>query len=163
MANLGLRKALRTLGIKSIVTPVGDRHVSHAMGLHHAIVGGEQSGHIILGEYLPTGDGLLTALHVLKTVSEEKKSFSTLVHWMKKFPQVLLNVPVKERAPLEALPQVRKKIERIEKILGDNGRVLVRYSGTEPLLRIMLEGPNKPKLDGYAREIADLVVEAVGV
>jgi phosphoglucosamine mutase len=157
MANLGLRKALAKLGVKSVVTPVGDRHVSQAMKMHKSVLGGEQSGHIILGEHLPTGDGLLTAVHVLAALVEDRKPFSKMVGWMEKFPQVLLNVTVKERVPLEKLPDVQKEIKSAEKILGEDGRVLVRYSGTEPLLRIMLEGPNKSMLEKFAANIATAV------
>lgn len=160
MANLGLRQALSRLGLKMITTPVGDRHVSQAMKTHQASLGGEQSGHIILGDYLPTGDGLLTALHVLTVLKESKKPFSHLTSWIKKFPQVLMNVRVKERKPLKSLDGVSTHIESLEKILGSSGRVLVRYSGTEPLLRIMLEGPNEKRLNDYATSIADLVKRA---
>jgi len=160
MANLGLRKALGKLGVRTVTTPVGDRHVSEAMRQKKAVLGGEQSGHIILGEFLPTGDGLLTALHTLAMLKENKQPFSQLTSWIQKFPQVLLNVRVKERRPIEDLKGVSKKIKAIEKELKSNGRVLVRYSGTEPLLRIMLEGPNQKKLNDYAKSIATLVKNA---
>jgi phosphoglucosamine mutase len=127
-----------------------------------AVLGGEQSGHIILGDHLPTGDGLLTSLHVLAAARFYRKPLSALSALMKKYPQVLLNIKVKERIPLEKLPGVKTKIEEIERILGDNGRVLVRYSGTEPLLRIMLEGPDRKQLDFYAGEIAHSLKKAVG-
>ncbi len=160
MANLGFRKALKKLGVRTLTTPVGDRHVSEAMRRHGAVLGGEQSGHIIMGEFLPTGDGLLTALHVLAAIKESGKPLSKLVGFVKKFPQVLLNVRVKERVPLESMAGVSAKIHSIEKTLGENGRVLIRYSGTEPLLRIMLEGPNQADLNKYAASIADLVKKA---
>jgi len=161
MANLGLKKALAKLGVRSVETPVGDRYVSEAMRKHRCVLGGEQSGHIILGRHLPSGDGLLTALHVLLALQEEKKPFSHMVSWIQKFPQVLLNVPVREKRPLGELNGVQKKIDSIEKILGKNGRVLVRYSGTEPLLRIMLEGPDQKQLNGFAGEIAREVTTAI--
>ena len=161
MANIGLRKALARINVRSVETPVGDRHVSEAMRKHGAVLGGEQSGHIILGDHLPTGDGLLTALHVLKAFAEQKEPFSRFAGWMKKYPQVLLNVTVKERRPLDTLDGVSPLIRSIEKGLGKNGRVLVRYSGTEPLLRIMLEGPKRPELDRYASEIASAVKAAM--
>lgn len=160
MANLGLRKALKKMDVRSVVTPVGDRHVSAAMKTHGAVLGGEQSGHIILGDYLPTGDGLLTALHVLQAYMQEKKPFSKMVGWMTKFPQVLLNVPVKKKLPLAAMKGVLEKIADVERRLGDDGRVFVRYSGTEPLLRIMLEGPEKKELERDAADIARLVKAA---
>lgn len=160
MANLGLRLALSRIGVRAIETPVGDRYVSEAMKREGSILGGEQSGHIIMGAYLPTGDGLLTALHVLLIVQKSKKTFSQLVGWMKKFPQVLVNVRVPEKKPISQMNGVQKKIDDIEKTLGQKGRVLIRYSGTEPLLRIMLEGPHKPQLDQYATTIKDGVCGA---
>lgn len=160
MANLGLKKALHKMKIRSIETPVGDRHVSEAMRLHGAVLGGEQSGHIILGRYLPTGDGLLTALHVLSTMKEESKPLSVLASRMTKYPQILLNVPVRERRPLASLNGVERKIHAVEDVLKNEGRVLVRYSGTEPLLRIMLEGRSKQQLIKYAKEIAAAVQHA---
>ncbi len=158
MANLGLKRALGKLGIKTIETPVGDRHVSEAMRHHGAVLGGEQSGHIILGQHLSSGDGLLTALHVISALKKEKKPFSQLIGWMHKYPQVLLNVPVKEKRPLAELNGVHKKIKSIEQSLGSDGRLLVRYSGTEPLLRIMLEGPSKTDLDQMAKDLASDVL-----
>jgi phosphoglucosamine mutase len=160
MANIGFRKAVEKMGLRILTTPVGDRHVSDAMRKHGAVLGGEQSGHIILGEYLPTGDGLLTALHVLAAIKESKKPLSKMVGFVKKFPQVLFNLRVKERIPLESMDGVASHIRTIEKTLGSNGRVLVRYSGTEPLLRIMLEGPDEKKLNAYAQSIANLVKRA---
>lgn len=160
MANIGFRKALSRLGLRILTTAVGDRHVSEAMRKHGAVLGGEQSGHIILGEYLPTGDGLLTALHVLAALKESGRPLSYMTKFVKKFPQVLLNVRVKERVPLESLDGVSSRIKAVEKTLGSNGRALVRYSGTEPLLRIMLEGPNLKKLNEYAGSIAALVKKA---
>jgi phosphoglucosamine mutase len=162
MANLGLKKALKKIGAKVVEVAVGDRYVSEAMRQTGAVLGGEQSGHIILGAHLPTGDGLLTALHTLATMEEEKKPLSKLVAWMKKYPQTLLNVPVKERTPLDKLDGVANLIGGIEKNLGDEGRVLVRYSGTEPLLRIMIEASDKKKCDAYAQQIASSVKLANG-
>ncbi len=160
MANLGLKKALSRLGIRAVQVQVGDRYVSAAMQKHGIVLGGEQSGHIILGEYLPTGDGLLTSLHVAAAMKESGKPLSALVGGMKKYPQVLLNVPVKEKVPLDELDSVPAKIEKIERALGSEGRVLVRYSGTEPLLRIMLEGPDKAEIERHAKEIANAVRNA---
>lgn len=162
MANLGLKKFLKELKIRNVEVAVGDRYVSEGMRKHGAVLGGEQSGHIILGKYLPTGDGLLTSLHVLAATCFYKKPLSVLGGVMKKYPQVLLNMRVKEKIPIEKLGAVKTKIQEIERILGDNGRVLVRYSGTEPLLRIMLEGPEKNQLDFYAGEIAHSVSRSIG-
>lgn len=157
MANLGLKKALKKMGIRAVEVAVGDRYVSEAMKKEGAALGGEQSGHIILGNYLPTGDGLLTAIHVLAYLCEKKQPISKLAAAMKKYPQHLLNVPIKERIPVDLMPGVGPLVRKIEKTLGDNGRVLIRYSGTEPLLRIMLEGPDKNQVVKFANSIADAV------
>ncbi len=162
MANLGLKKFLKDLKVRNLEVAVGDRYVSEGMRKKGAALGGEQSGHIILGDYLPTGDGLLTSLHVLAAARFYKKPLSELAAAMKKYPQVLLNVRVKEKIPIEKMGGVKAKIEEIGRILGEDGRVLVRYSGTEPLLRIMLEGPEKKQLDFYAGEIAHAVTRSVG-
>jgi phosphoglucosamine mutase len=157
MANLGLKKFLSAAKIRPIEVSVGDRHVSAAMDKHGAVLGGEQSGHIILGHHLPTGDGLLTSLHVIAAILSAKRTLSALAGSIRKYPQVLLNVKVKDRRPLHNCTDLNKKIQHVESILKSDGRVLVRYSGTEPLLRIMLEGPDKTRLDVYARDIASAV------
>lgn len=153
MANLGLKKYLKQIGIHVVETAVGDRHVSEAMRLHGSVLGGEQSGHIILGEHLPSGDGLLTALQITQILNQRKVKLSTLTNVMRKFPQVLKNVSVPEKKPLHLFKNVHSLIQHVEKELGSNGRLLVRYSGTEPLLRVMLEGPNENHLHQYAENI----------
>jgi phosphoglucosamine mutase len=155
MANLGLRKALRARRIRWVETAVGDRTVSEAMRKNHAALGGEQSGHIILNRYLKTGDGMLTALHVLALLARTGKTFSALAGCVRKYPQVLVNVPVRSKPPLPKIPDLKKAISDVEAALAGRGRVLVRYSGTEPYLRIMMEGPNKAMLERYARRIAE--------
>jgi phosphoglucosamine mutase len=160
MANLGLKKALGRLGIRSTEVSVGDRFVSEAMSKTAAVIGGEQSGHIILGDYLPTGDGLLTALHLIAMIKRARKPLSKLATFLKKYPQVLMNVRVSERIPLDKLIETQRVIRSVQKKLKDNGRVLVRYSGTEPLLRIMLEGPKRSELDAFAKHIASTLPHA---
>jgi phosphoglucosamine mutase len=160
MANLGLKKALQKMGVKTVEVTVGDRYVSEAMKKHGAVLGGEQSGHIILGEFLPSGDGLLTALQMISVIRRSGKKLSALCSVMRKYPQVLHNLPVRERTPLPQLDGVTDRINAIQKTLGSDGRVLVRYSGTEPLLRIMLEGPDKKTLQKYAADIANAVKAA---
>ena len=160
MANLGLKKALTKLGIFSTEVSVGDRFVSEAMARTKAVIGGEQSGHIIMGDYLPTGDGLLTALHLLAILKNARRPLSNLAAVVKKYPQVLMNVPVSDRIPLEKLIETQRCIHSIREKLGDDGRVLVRYSGTEPLLRIMLEGPQRSALDSFAKQIASTLPHA---
>ncbi|MFN0117701.1 MAG: phosphoglucosamine mutase [Elusimicrobiota bacterium] len=163
MANLGLKKALAAQKISCEEVSVGDRFVSMAMQKSGAILGGEQSGHIIMGQYLPTGDGLLTALQVLKYFKKTKLPFSHVSELIKKYPQVLMNLKVKKRVPLNELPAAHSCIKKIESELGSQGRVLVRYSGTEPLLRIMIEGPDKMQLHRYGSEITEKIEEAMKV
>jgi phosphoglucosamine mutase len=147
MANLGLVKALRSWKIETLVTPVGDRYVSDKLEECGGVIGGEQSGHIIFHHLLPTGDGLLTGLQILSMLQKRKKPLSWIRSLFTKFPQVLENLRVREKRPLEECPTVQAEIDHAKGVLGDDGRVLVRYSGTEPLLRVMMEGPSKPKLE----------------
>ncbi|HVO33653.1 MAG TPA: phosphoglucosamine mutase, partial [Elusimicrobiota bacterium] len=142
MANLGLLKALESWNIKTLTTPVGDRFVSEKLEEHGAAIGGEQSGHIIFHRHLPTGDGLLTGLQVLSMLRQRELPLSYVTTLFQKYPQVLINVHVKEKKPLEHCPPLQSEITRVQKELADQGRVFVRYSGTEPLLRIMMEGPD---------------------
>lgn len=153
MANLGLMKALRAWKIETLVTPVGDRYVSDKLEECGGVIGGEQSGHVIFHHLLPTGDGLLTGLQILSMLKKRQKPFSWIRTLFTKFPQVLENVRVREKRPLEECPAVCAEIEHAKEVLGDDGRVLVRYSGTEPLLRVMMEGPSKPKLEELTRRI----------
>ncbi|HOW27096.1 MAG TPA: phosphoglucosamine mutase [Elusimicrobiota bacterium] len=142
MANLGLRRALGALGIRFEETPVGDKYVWRRLEETGAVLGGEQSGHVIFREHLPSGDGLLTAVQVTAILRAARSPMSALSSLMVRYPQILENVRVEKRVPLEDLPQFMAGVRRIEKELGLFGRVVVRYSGTEPLLRIMVEGPD---------------------
>jgi phosphoglucosamine mutase len=126
------------------------------MRRHNAGLGGEQSGHIILNRFLHTGDGMLTALQVLALVAQKKKPLSIMAGCVKKYPQVLLNVTVRSKPPISPVGDLRKAIEKAEAVLAGRGRVLVRYSGTEPYLRIMMEGPNKTMLERHAQQIAQV-------
>jgi phosphoglucosamine mutase len=121
------------------------------------VLGGEQSGHVILAEHLPTGDGMATALAVLRVMGESGRELGDLAGELKTFPQTLVNVRVREKRPVEDVPQVQAAIARVEAALGGRGRVLVRYSGTEPLLRIMIEGEDQATVQAWAEEIADAV------
>jgi phosphoglucosamine mutase len=156
MANLGLLKALRAWGVDPLITPVGDRFVSDKLEECGGVIGGEQSGHIIFHHLLPTGDGLLTGLQVLSMLAQRNKPLSWIRSLITKYPQVLENVRVKHKRPLEECPAVQSEISRAVTELGDDGRVLVRYSGTEPLLRVMMEGPSALKL----RELTGRIVGA---
>lgn len=143
MANLGFKRALDALGLSTVETPVGDKHVAEALERTGGVLGGEPSGHLIFREFLGTGDGLLTALQVLSAVRGAGRPFSALASLAVKLPQVLLNVPVRERRPIEEMKAFSAEMRRVQSVLGAGGRVLVRYSGTEPLLRIMVEGPEE--------------------
>ncbi len=140
MANYGFFNHMKSLGINVITTPVGDRAVSAALEKSKALLGGEQSGHIIFKNYLPTGDGLLTAIKILFALKESGNSLAQVRKSFKKLPQILVNLRVKQKIPLQNLPKFAEKIKNADKELKGKGRVLVRYSGTEPLLRIMAEG-----------------------
>jgi phosphoglucosamine mutase len=157
MSNIGLQIALTELGITMVRTAVGDKYVMEEMQAHGASLGGEQSGHIIFSDYLFTGDGQCTALNVLRTVAMTGRSLAELSDDLVTYPQVLLNVRVRERVDLQSVPAVREAIERAEVRVAGHGRLLVRYSGTEPLLRVMLEGRDEDEIRGLAQEIVDVV------
>lgn len=157
MANLGLYRALEALDIRALETAVGDRWVWEGMVKSGAVLGGEQSGHIIFREFLPTGDGLLTALQVLAVVRSAGRPFSALTSLVTTYPQVLKNVEVREKKPLEKLPGFQRVSREVGEALGKTGRVLVRYSGTEPLLRIMVEGPDLKTIQAHADALAKAV------
>jgi len=124
-------------------------------------LGGEQSGHVIQSEHLPTGDGMATALAVLRVMAQTGRELKDLASELKTFPQTLVNVRVKQKRPVEEVPDVQRAIDRVESALQGRGRVLVRYSGTEPLLRIMIEGEDQATVQAWAEEIADAVRTAM--
>ena len=159
MSNLGLEKALERLGIKMVRTGVGDKYVLEEMLRRNAPLGGEQSGHIIFSEYSTTGDGMLTALKVLESCVREDETLDELAADLKVFPQLLVNVGVKERKPLEMLPRVVDEIRACENELDGSGRVLVRFSGTELLLRVMVEGADQKQIE----RLADRIVSAIHI
>ena len=161
MANLGLIKAAKQEKIKVVTSKVGDRYVYEDLIKHKAIIGGEQSGHIIFKQLLDTGDGLISALQLLNILTKENKPLSRMCGWIKKYPQVLINEKVLEKIPLEKLPQTTKLIKQIEKKLGDNGRILVRYSGTEKLLRVMLEGQDKKEIKKIAQDVINVAKKEI--
>jgi len=162
MSNIGLEIALRNLNIELVRTKVGDKYVMEEMQKRDLSLGGEQSGHLIFSEHLYTGDGLITALSVLHTMAASGRELADLADDLTTYPQVLLNVRVREKAELEKIPEIAEVMRSVESRLGTNGRLLVRYSGTEPLLRVMLEGQDPEEIDRWAREIADAVRKAVG-
>jgi phosphoglucosamine mutase len=157
MSNIGLDVALRDHGVRLVRVKVGDRFVVEEMVRGGFALGGEQSGHIVFLEHGTTGDGLVTALSVLALIVESGKKLSELRQVMRRFPQVLVNVPVKERRDLESLPALQKVIAHVSKQLGKRGRVLVRYSGTEALVRVMVEGEQPAQVERFVEEIAATV------
>lgn len=159
MSNIGLEIALRRHGIHLVRTGVGDKYVMQEMLRGGFVLGGEQSGHIILAEHLPTGDGLATALAVLRVMEDSGRELAELAGELVTYPQTLVNVRVREKRPVEAVPAVKAAIGRAEAALDGQGRVLVRYSGTEPLLRIMIEGPTDGEVARWAEDIASAVRE----
>jgi phosphoglucosamine mutase len=157
MSNLGLELALRAHGIEMVRTAVGDKYVLEEMIRRGAPLGGEQSGHVIFSEYATTGDGMLTALKVLETAQRENATLDELAGEMVVYPQILVNVRVKERRPLDQMPRVLDEIQACEADLNGSGRVLVRFSGTEPLLRVMVEGAEQRQIESLAGRIAEAI------
>jgi phosphoglucosamine mutase len=162
MSNLGLERALKDHGIGLVRTPVGDKYVLEEMVRRDAPLGGEQSGHVIFRDYATTGDGLLTALRVLEVVRESGSDLDTLTAGLEIYPQRLVNVRVKERRPLGELARVNEEVRRAEAEFGDAGRVLLRFSGTEPLARVMVEGPRLDRVEHFANSIADAIRAELG-
>jgi phosphoglucosamine mutase len=162
MSNIGLQRALAAEGLSMMRTPVGDKYVLEEMVRRDAQIGGEQSGHIILRDQATTGDGMLTALRVLDESRRTARSLDELASAMKVFPQKLVNVRIRERKPLEALHSVQQQIRAAEDAFGDSGRVLVRFSGTEPLARVMTEGPNDESVVFWTERIASAIREEIG-
>jgi len=162
MSNVGLSIALKELGIENAVTQVGDRYVLEEMQAKGAVIGGEDSGHIIFLEHHTTGDGIATALQILATMKKTQKPLSELSQIMKVFPQKLINVGVKTKPELSTIPEINQVIKDVEKRLADTGRVLVRYSGTQNMCRVMVEGPTIEETEKYCQQIADLVLEKIG-
>jgi len=162
MSNLGLEKALAARGINLVRTPVGDKYVLEEMLRRGATLGGEQSGHVIFSEYATTGDGLLTALQVLEIMRQTGRTLDELTSEMEACPQRLINVRVSRRRPLEELDLVNEEIRATREAFGDGGRVLVRFSGTEPLARVMVEGPDAERVNAYAERIAMAIRAELG-
>lgn len=162
MSNLGLERALATHGIAMVRTPVGDKYVLEEMIRRGAVLGGEQSGHVIFHRHATTGDGMLTALRVFEAMLESGQSLDELTSELQVFPQRLVNVRVRQRKPLDELPRVSAEIRAAETSFGDSGRVLVRFSGTEPLARVMVEGPDLERVDQFAQRIAAQIQAELG-
>jgi phosphoglucosamine mutase len=162
MSNLGLGLALKDMGITHKMSDVGDRYVMEAMVASGAVLGGEDSGHMIFLDQHTTGDGILAALRLIEVMHAESKPLSELCKIMAVFPQALRNVEVGHKPDLETVPEIQDAIKSVEKNLGKQGRVLVRYSGTQPICRIMVEGPTIEETEKYCRQIADVVKTKLG-
>ncbi|MFC2091712.1 phosphoglucosamine mutase [Elusimicrobiota bacterium] len=156
MSNIGLLKTFEKLQIDRIEAPIGDRFVLEKMLEHGSILGGEDSGHVIFLEHHTTGDGILTALQLLLVMKTTGKPLSELAEVMTTFPQILENIIVKEKKTLEDIPSIQSVIKEVEDELGSNGRVLVRYSGTQPMLRIMVEGPTQEQTQKSVQRITEI-------
>jgi phosphoglucosamine mutase len=162
MSNLGLERALCAHGIEMIRTPVGDKYVLEEMLKRGAVLGGEQSGHVIFHRYATTGDGMLTALRVFEVMRDANAGLDELTQEVQVYPQRLVNVRIKQKRRLEDLPGVVAEIRAAEESFGDSGRVLVRFSGTEPLARVMVEGPELDRVETFANRIASQIQAELG-
>jgi len=162
MSNIGLEIALRKHGISLVRSAVGDRYVVEAMRAGGFNLGGEQSGHIIFNDHTTTGDGMLAALQVLAIMQRRRQPLSEVSKVMTNSPQVLLNIPVREKPPLDTLNGFLEMVSEVEAELGDTGRVLVRYSGTEPKVRVMVEGPKEKIVAHHATRLAEALKSRIG-
>jgi len=162
MSNIGFGIALKQLGINCLTTKVGDRYVLEEMKAKGASIGGEDSGHIIFLDHHTTGDGIITALQVLTAMKRTGKSLSELARVMKVYPQKLVNVDVKSKPALSTVPEIARIIADVEAQLGDSGRVLVRYSGTQNMCRVMVEGPTREQTEHYCRQISQVIMAKIG-
>jgi phosphoglucosamine mutase len=162
MANLGLDEALKAAGIRVSKTQVGDRYVHEEMLKSGANLGGEQSGHLLFPDYMPTGDGILSALALLSVVRETGEPLASLATCMRKFPQVLVNVPVVKKPPIDSIAGLGERIGAFEQEMNGGGRVLIRYSGTEPLARVMIEGSDAARIQAMADELASVIRTQLG-
>ena len=162
MSNLGLERALKRHGIGLVRTPVGDKYVLHEMLKRNAPLGGEQSGHVIFKDLATTGDGMLTGLRVLEAVRSAGKDLDLMTSEIEIYPQLLVNVRFKNKRPLEDLDEANREIRKAEAEFGELGRVLVRFSGTEPLARVMVEGPQIERVNHFAHSIADAIRAELG-
>lgn len=163
MSNIGLEIALREAGIKLVRTDVGDKYVLEELLRVGGSLGGEQSGHVILPGLSLAGDGMITSLSLLQALINSGKSLAEMTKRFERYPQTLVNVRVKNKPQFSDLPGLMKVTREVERSLGNQGRLLLRYSGTEPLARVMIEGQNQADIDGYARQIADAIGREIGL
>ena len=163
MSNIGLEIALRSRGVDLVRANVGDKYVLEELLKRDGSLGGEQSGHIIMPSLSLAGDGMITALCLLRAMIDADKSLADLTSEFHQYPQILVNVRVREKVPFESLPGVQKAVAEVEECLSQNGRLLLRYSGTELLARVMIEGANQSEINGYAEKIASQIRAEIGV
>lgn len=157
MSNMGLQNALEACNGRVVKTPVGDRYVVDEMRRGGYNMGGEKSGHTIFLDYNTTGDGIITSLQVLAVMAKKERSLADLASVMTPFPQVLFNVCVKEKKELSQVPEIQRKIKAIERELGEKGRIVIRYSGTEPLIRVMLEGEREDQIQQMGGDLSEIM------
>jgi phosphoglucosamine mutase len=162
MANLGLDEALKSAGIRVLKTQVGDRYVHEEMLKSGANLGGEQSGHLLFPDHMPTGDGILSALALLAVVRETGEPLASLATCMRKFPQVLVNVRVARKPPIDSIAGLGERVGAFEREMDGGGRVLIRYSGTESLARVMIEGADTARIHVMAEELAGVIRDQIG-
>ena len=162
MSNTGFHQAMQGHGIRVVTTGVGDRYVMQAMVSEGAVLGGEDSGHLIFRDVHTTGDGLVAALRLLGAVKDAGRSLSELAAIMTVYPQVLINVDVRDKPELDGVPAIAEAIAAVESELGEQGRVLVRYSGTQNMCRVMVEGPTRERTEQLCRDIVEVVKRAIG-
>ncbi len=162
MSNIGLEIAFRSAGIQLVRTDVGDKYVLEKLLELGANLGGEQSGHIIMPELSLAGDGMITALCLLRALCESRKTLAEMTAGFKQYPQILVNVKVREKVPFAALPTVQAAVTEVEELLSQKGRLLLRYSGTERLARIMIEGEHQRQIEEYAAKIAGAIEKEIG-
>jgi len=157
MSNMGLEKGLGEIGLKLVRTKVGDKYVLEEMMKINTNLGGEQSGHTIFLDDCPTGDGILTSIKMLEVMAAKDTTLSSMVAGFEEYPQILKNVPVSKKPGMQTYPEIVSAIKEVEGLLADTGRLNVRYSGTEPLARIMIEGPDLQQIERYAAELASVI------
>jgi phosphoglucosamine mutase len=162
MSNLGLERVLAGEGIELARTSVGDRYVLEEMLRSGNVLGGEQSGHVIFLDDSPAGDGLLTAVKIASLVSMHGQ-LESLVAGLKDYPQVIVNVKVRSKPPMETLPEVARALAQAESALGDNGRIVLRYSGTEPLARVMVEAEHQADVQRFSQSVAEALRSSIGI
>ena len=162
MSNFGLRQCMKAANMNYHEAAVGDRHVVQMMRDKKFCLGGEQSGHVVLLDYTTTGDGIMTTLKVLEAMVMEKQPLSELAKVMESYPQTMINVSVRERKPFETMPEVQNAIDKVSSALKDRGRILVRYSGTEKLARVMVEGEDPNTIKQYANDVGELIQKEIG-